>query len=236
MADLPPGSGRNARSVWSISTQPYSKAHFATFPEELPRRCILAGTSERGCCPQCGTPWQRVIETQRVRTRPGKNTKCNVPAGWAVGGGSHATVDHMTEDGQERRRENLEIGNRDPGRHVSVRRTIGWKPGCDCIDEASTGESCGPDIAHEPVPCVVLDPFGGSGTTGAVALQLGREAVLCELNREYVEDCMIDRLGEVLIPQGRMESKATPSDAPLFANPEQSKSRLTVHRRKMHDG
>lgn len=35
---------RNARSVWSIPTQPYSEAHFATFPEALARRCILAGS------------------------------------------------------------------------------------------------------------------------------------------------------------------------------------------------
>lgn len=34
---------RNARSVWEIPTQPYPDAHFATFPEDLPRRCILAG-------------------------------------------------------------------------------------------------------------------------------------------------------------------------------------------------
>jgi len=33
----------------------------------------------------------------------------------------------------------------------------------------------------------VLDPFGGSGTTGAVALMLGRKAVLCELNPEYAK-------------------------------------------------
>jgi len=37
------GSGRNIRSVWAIPTQPYPGAHYATFPEELPRRCILAG-------------------------------------------------------------------------------------------------------------------------------------------------------------------------------------------------
>lgn len=37
-------AGANARSVWAISTQPYEGAHFATFPEELPRRCILAGS------------------------------------------------------------------------------------------------------------------------------------------------------------------------------------------------
>ena len=35
---------RNCRSVWSISTTPYKGAHFAVFPEELPRRCILAGS------------------------------------------------------------------------------------------------------------------------------------------------------------------------------------------------
>jgi len=38
------GAGRNARSVWQIPVQPYAGAHFATFPEELARRCILAGS------------------------------------------------------------------------------------------------------------------------------------------------------------------------------------------------
>ena len=36
---------------------------------------------------------------------------------------------------------------------------------------------------------VVLDPFGGSGTTGMVALELGRRAVLVELNPEYTKLC-----------------------------------------------
>ena len=40
---------RNARSVWTITTKPYSGAHFATFPPELPERCIKAG------CPVGGT-------------------------------------------------------------------------------------------------------------------------------------------------------------------------------------
>lgn len=35
---------RNKRSVWSIATQPYSDAHFATFPQELPETCIKAGS------------------------------------------------------------------------------------------------------------------------------------------------------------------------------------------------
>ena len=43
------GGNRNKRSVWTISTKPYSQAHFATFPPELPRTCIQAG------CPEGGT-------------------------------------------------------------------------------------------------------------------------------------------------------------------------------------
>jgi DNA modification methylase len=42
--------GRNIRSVWTFATEHTPEAHFATFPQELVRRCILAGTSERGCC------------------------------------------------------------------------------------------------------------------------------------------------------------------------------------------
>ena len=73
---------RNRRSVWNMKNSFYPDAHFATFPEELPRLCILAGS----------------------------------------------------------------------------------KPGD-----------------------TVLDPFAGSGTTGKVALELGRKALLCELNPEYAE-------------------------------------------------
>lgn len=39
------GLTRNARSVWTIATQGYSGAHFATMPPELARRCILAGSA-----------------------------------------------------------------------------------------------------------------------------------------------------------------------------------------------
>ena len=38
------GSTRNPRSVWTIPTQPYKGSHFATFPEALVERCILAGS------------------------------------------------------------------------------------------------------------------------------------------------------------------------------------------------
>jgi site-specific DNA-methyltransferase (cytosine-N4-specific) len=35
---------RNKRSVWTVATQPYSEAHFATFPPALIEPCILAGS------------------------------------------------------------------------------------------------------------------------------------------------------------------------------------------------
>jgi DNA modification methylase len=70
------------RSVWTVATQPYSEAHFATFPEDLIKPCIMAG-SRLGDC--------------------------------------------------------------------------------------------------------VLDPFAGSGTTGKVAMELGRRAILIELNPAYIE-------------------------------------------------
>lgn len=40
--------GRNKRTVWKVATQPFSEAHFATFPEELIKPCILAGCPEGG--------------------------------------------------------------------------------------------------------------------------------------------------------------------------------------------
>jgi len=64
-------TGRNLRSVWTFPTQPYPEAHFATFPEALPERCIKAATPEVGCCSKCGKPWVRIVENKPLnRTRP----------------------------------------------------------------------------------------------------------------------------------------------------------------------
>lgn len=51
--------------------------------------------------------------------------------------------------------------------------TTGWQPGCTC--------------GADPVPCVVLDPFGGAGTVGLVADRLQRDCILIELNPEYCQ-------------------------------------------------
>jgi DNA modification methylase len=142
----PRASGRNLRSVWKIATKSYRGAHFATMPPQLAETCLRAGTSESGCCSECGTPRERVVDRKRVATRPGADTK--------------VTGDKMTD------------GNRDPQRHVTTTTTTGWR------------SPCGHDAPGEP--CTVLDPFGGSGTTLAVAAELGLNAIGFELNSDYI--------------------------------------------------
>lgn len=149
---------RNARSVWTINTQPYTGAHFATFPEELPRRCILAGTSAKGGCPECGAPWRRV--TSRKKRFAGNSAKAGRSAEAIATSGKH-------QMGGAAGNASLKSGP------VISEETMGWEPGCAC--------------GRDPVPDLVLDPFGGSGTTGAVAIGMGRSAVLIDLNPKYVE-------------------------------------------------
>ncbi len=163
----------NKRSVWRVSTEACKAAHFATFPKKLITPCILAGTSEKGCCPKCGAPWRRVVEKVRVATRPGTNTKIKVPNGWDTGKGAHGSF-HRQGRGETEYREILEVGNRDPQRHVSQTTGTTWVPGC----------KCGADLI--PVPCTVFDPFTGSGTTAIVAARHGRRFVGTELNPDYI--------------------------------------------------
>jgi len=67
--------------------------------------------------------------------------------------------------------------------------TLGWAPACAC--GAAT------------VPCTVLDPFAGAGTTMLVADRLQRDAIGIELSPDYT----------------RMAMDRCRDDAPLFASP-----------------
>lgn len=58
---------KNARSVFIIPTQPYPGAHFATWPEKLAEKLILAGTSGFGACSLCGMQWPRRQDVVLVR-------------------------------------------------------------------------------------------------------------------------------------------------------------------------
>ncbi len=158
----PIGEWRNRRTVWEITTHPMPEAHFATFPEALVEPCIKAGTSERGACPECGAPWRRVTEREE-------------DAGLARSAGGKADeqpeTDRAKRLGQRRNAARAAGGN-----HTNPfggRVTARWEPTCTCS-------------AGDPIPCTVLDPFGGSGTVAKVARDLGRSSVMIELNPAYV--------------------------------------------------
>lgn len=53
----------NMRNVWRINLQPGSSGeHIAGYPEKLVEPCVKAGTSEYGCCKDCGKPYDRILE------------------------------------------------------------------------------------------------------------------------------------------------------------------------------
>tara|TARA_R110002051_G_scaffold148194_1_gene220762 strand:- start:349 stop:1482 length:1134 start_codon:yes stop_codon:yes gene_type:complete len=161
---------RNKRSVWTVPTKPNPDAHFATYPPELIRPCIMAGCPEK-ICVVCGEPYVRAME------RPGplkidKGKRSGLP---------DRKIGRILD---KYHRENPPID-------------LGVQKQCDCrTDETEAG--------------IVLDPFAGSGTTGQVAAHNQRDALLIELNSEYVSiiekrlgsDMFIDLDVEHLSPVG----------------------------------
>lgn len=109
-------NGRNRRSVWTIPTEAFPEAHFATFPKKLVEPCILAGTSAQGCCPKCGAGWVRVVE----KPKPPKDV---FTKGKLNGDKSNRG---LPQAGQKL----TNWLNEHPS------KTIGWQPSCKC----NTGE------------------------------------------------------------------------------------------------
>ena len=73
---------RNKRSVWTVTTKPFKGAHFAVFPPDLIKPCILAGTSPRAC-EICGAPWERVVEREPMEIkRSGRGVALSITTGW----------------------------------------------------------------------------------------------------------------------------------------------------------
>lgn len=158
-------SMRNKRTVWTIATEPYPDAHFATYPTALVEPCIKAGASEKGCCPSCLAPWRRLQEKGEITEHGGYRKRADAP-------GAETSKSSVFRTGK-----------------IQTYATIGWQPTCKCAGQ-------------EPIPCTVLDPFSGAGTTGLVAARLFRSYIGVELNPEYLE----------------MSRKRIESDQPLFNN------------------
>lgn len=155
--------GANKRDVWTVATEGYKGAHFAVFPPDLVRPCILAATSAYGSCSQCGSPWIRDIvaapnPSKEFNVGPRRGDECAKT-------GNANTVAGLHRNGSEVRRRAEDRG---------------WKPSCGCDGDIQ--------------PCLVLDPFMGSGTTAHVSIECGREFVGYELNPEY-HRLIANRLG-----------------------------------------
>jgi DNA modification methylase len=153
--------GRNRRSVWTIATQPFPEAHFATYPEALVRPCVLAGSSERGECSACGAPWQRTVSVDETLAESRRGTDAYQSGGMdrdATWAGSTGGV----------RRE---------------AQTTGWRPSCDCYENDRVAVGDGIPVSR---PQTILDPFIGSGTTALVARKHGRRAIGIDLSEEYL--------------------------------------------------
>lgn len=198
-----PVSGRNIRSVWTIATQPYPGAHFATFPTKLVEPCIKAGTSERGVCLECGAPWVRVVEQGG---EPGDERDLG-PKLAVAGDDVRASASARMGRG---------AGWRKQPQPTST--TTGWRPTCEHYPRTAEWPPLPPRLPKEDVdhyarritpqmavraelldlwaplasiPATVLDPFGGSGTVGLVAQSLSRRAVLIDLSLDYLGQLMV---------------------------------------------
>jgi DNA modification methylase len=146
---------RNRRSVWTVTTKPYSGAHFAVMPAALVEPCIKAGCPEQ-CCPVCGAGYERIVEQKKGDTEASDRPKRTA--------GMSSKTSTLSLSGN---------GSKEWAERGGKRLTLGWQPACDC---ATTGT----------IPGTVIDPFAGSGTTLAVAAELGRNGIGCELNPEYI--------------------------------------------------
>jgi DNA modification methylase len=159
--------GANLRSVWWMkASDGYvdgTGQHHATFPEELPERCIKLTTSQKGACIECGKPYERDVEKiyPQISENP-LNTVVNdtIPDWYGSGGSSfRGHSGYVKADGTSQ---------------VPIIITKGWKKACQCLTSQTR-------------PCLVMDIFNGSGTTGIVAIKSGRNYLGLELSSTYAQ-------------------------------------------------
>lgn len=94
----------------TVNPSGYKAAHFAVFPPALVTPLVLASTSERGVCPECGASWRRVVEKGEAVLQqhwaPGTQEKIDIAQG------RHGTTSVMNTG------------------FVTQKITTGWQPTC----------------------------------------------------------------------------------------------------------
>lgn len=197
MADMVNPLGALPSSVWKIATQPLKVPdelevdHYAAFPMEWPRRLIL-GWSPSGICLECGEGRRPVIASTGLdMTRPQARralelverhglTDEHIAAVRAVGV-SDTGRGAATQTGTGRNTERVHLLAAEArtvlggyAREFLLQRPTGFAYRCAC-----------PDSSAPTRPAVVLDPFGGTGTTALVASVLGRRGVTVDRSADY---------------------------------------------------
>jgi DNA modification methylase len=215
--DNPFGLTRNVRSVWHLPTQPYPDAHFATFPEAIPERCIKAGS--RGPGKRCDC--DEIIETPTGSgpiDDPSLVTGFNRPRRPDEGTRPITRREQREYDEQMRQSPyRAEMATAAGQAFAHYIRTD--KSGARPLPDRLLCEWLARGWLVPPTPCdcpiepgdLVLDPFCGSGTTGQVAVQLGRSFIGIELNPAYAELART-RIGGAA-PLFASEAKATAEKA-----------------------
>ena len=145
-------NGANLRNVWKVATKAYSGAHFATFPEKLIEPCILAGTSEKGVCGECGAQWVREVKKTLVKDSP---NRISPPV--RQNGDRDDQGNNRARDGHL------------PGSTMKI-ETVGWQPTCDCGRPARPAVVLDP-FAGSGTTVAVADRFSRIGIGCDIAYQ-----------------------------------------------------------------
>lgn len=202
--------GKLPGSVWEIATQPLTVPgslgldHFAAFPMELPRRIIL-GWSPPGVCVECGEGRRPVVakpgllggDNNTERLVSGRYIASGFNGGQKVWAERMARPDYITgyacactpyADHPERRGKSFHNHSADA---VAGQRADAAGRWARYVDELENPR--GPvreygfaDWNPPPTrPSVVLDPFGGTGTSALVADALGRTGISVDRSADY---------------------------------------------------
>lgn len=111
----------NPRNVWSLPHEPTSEKHFAAYPTEIVRKCLLPSLAHAYCA-ACGAPHAPMVVEERKATRPALTNKI-----WKHDDGDH--VGQRSDDSP----------NLDPERHIKCSTVVGYRATCGCNAGTTTG-------------------------------------------------------------------------------------------------